>query len=335
MTRPTRQPARSGAVRAAIALVLAGLLAPRLAASTQWPVETVANLRVLPDTITPAALVALMGTFTRALGVGCSYCHVGVAGQPLSSYDFSADDRPTKAVARSMLRMVRAINQEHLGGLATRNEPAVQVECATCHRGTTVPRMLQDVLTHAYRAGGIDSAVAAYRQLRRRYHGRSTYDFGEVPLADVGGLLWTEAAHADAERLYALNVEFNPESDFAKRSHATAALTLAFRTGGAHGEARYEEIETAYGADALPEGVLNVVGYRLLAEERFAAAVAAFRLNVSRFPTSSNVYDSLGEAYARQGDRAMAVRSYGRALELDPENANAREQLRRLRAQNR
>jgi len=50
-------------------------------------------------------------------------------------------------------------------------------------------------------------------------------------------------------------------------------------------------------------------------------------LNVEQFPQSGNVHDSLAEAYMNRVDRQLAIENYGRSLELDPGNDNAREQL--------
>jgi len=44
----------------------------------------------------------------------------------------------------------------------------------------------------------------------------------------------------------------------------------------------------------------------------------------------SNVYDSLAEAYSVQRDRVNAIKYYKKSLEIDPNNANAMEVLRRL-----
>ncbi|HMA18821.1 MAG TPA: tetratricopeptide repeat protein, partial [Thermoanaerobaculia bacterium] len=51
------------------------------------------------------------------------------------------------------------------------------------------------------------------------------------------------------------------------------------------------------------------------------------------FPGSSNVHDSLGEAYLAAGDVDAAIRSYRKSLELDPANENARNVLKQLKAQ--
>jgi CubicO group peptidase (beta-lactamase class C family) len=80
----------------------------------------------------------------------------------------------------------------------------------------------------------------------------------------------------------------------------------------------------------LPEDVLNKLGYRLLAVGQVPAAVAIFRKNVEAYPSSANVYDSLGEAYAVAGDTSSAIANYRRSLALDHRNANAVRMLARL-----
>ena len=62
-----------------------------------------------------------------------------------------------------------------------------------------------------------------------------------------------------------------------------------------------------------------------------AVSSATFELNVARFPESSNVYDSLGEAYMEAGRRQEAISNYRKSLALDPENTNAVAMLEKLR----
>ncbi len=81
------------------------------------------------------------------------------------------------------------------------------------------------------------------------------------------------------------------------------------------------------------EPQLNDLGYKLLAQKKFKEAIAVFQLNVEAYPSSSNVYDSLGEAYMLNGDKALAIRNYEKSLELDPANGNAVEMLKKLRGQ--
>jgi hypothetical protein len=90
----------------------------------------------------------------------------------------------------------------------------------------TEPRPLQHVVLAAYDAAGADSAEKAYRALRTRYHGRSAYDFGEVPLADVAAAVRDRGKPADAVRFHALNTEFSPNSGFAHRQAADGYLAV-------------------------------------------------------------------------------------------------------------
>src|SRR5882757_4319785 len=100
-------------------------------AGAQWPPERLKNMKVLPAEIPIRALVDTMAGFTRALGVRCAYCHVGGETTPLEKIDFSSDSLPAKVKAREMLRMVVAINQDHLTKLADRRDPPIVVTCAT------------------------------------------------------------------------------------------------------------------------------------------------------------------------------------------------------------
>jgi hypothetical protein len=301
-------------------------------AEAQWPPESFTNLKALPRDISRQELTALMRSFTRALGVRCTHCHVGVEGEPLSTYKFAADDRPAKHKARVMIDMVRTINSAHLAGLDKRTDPPVTVECATCHRGTTEPRMLQDVLRREYQAGGLEALKAKYRALRERYYGRFTYDFGEVPLADLAGEIWDAGAPDDGVQLHALNVEMNPGSAFAKRQHASLAITRTFRLDGIErGTARYRELRDQYGPTIFAEPLLAEIGSRLLDANQIDLATAVLKANVDAFPSSVTAHQSLAGAYLKTGDTPRAVESYERALRLDPNNQSVKETLEKLR----
>ncbi len=88
------------------------------------------NLQVLPQDTPRPQLTALMRSFTAALGVQCSHCHVG------TPQERAKDDLETKAKARNMLKMVMALNGEYLGVPAGEDN---KVTCYTCHRGELKP----------------------------------------------------------------------------------------------------------------------------------------------------------------------------------------------------
>ena len=62
-------------------------------------------------------------------------------------------------------------------------------------------------------------------------------------------------------------------------------------------------------------------------------AIEMFALNVSKYPDSSNVYDSLGEAYMVQGDTSLAIENYEKSVILDPGNEHGKRQLKILNDQ--
>ncbi len=78
------------------------------------------------------------------------------------------------------------------------------------------------------------------------------------------------------------------------------------------------------------EWSINGLGYQLMGQERFEDAVAVLELNADVFPESANAYDSLAEAYLKNGDKTKAVRFYKKSLEFNPDNENAKEMLKTL-----
>ncbi|HSD73092.1 MAG TPA: DUF2911 domain-containing protein [Thermoanaerobaculia bacterium] len=69
------------------------------------------------------------------------------------------------------------------------------------------------------------------------------------------------------------------------------------------------------------EADINGYGYQLLGTGKTDEAIEIFRKNVRDHPQSWNVYDSLGEAYDRKGDKKLAVENYRRAQNMtqDPD----------------
>jgi CubicO group peptidase (beta-lactamase class C family) len=83
--------------------------------------------------------------------------------------------------------------------------------------------------------------------------------------------------------------------------------------------------------ETIDENRMNGLGYELLYErKRVKEAIEVFKLNVEDYPHSFNVYDSLGEAYAVDGDKELAIKNYRRSIELNPNNKGGIEALRKL-----
>ena len=62
------------------------------------------------------------------------------------------------------------------------------------------------------------------------------------------------------------------------------------------------------------------MGYKFLFDCKPEEAIAVFKANVERYPTSANVYDSLAEAYERQGRLDLAGPLYDKARTLGQQN---------------
>ena len=75
---------------------------------------------------------------------------------------------------------------------------------------------------------------------------------------------------------------------------------------------------------------LNSLGYVLLHSKRHKEALLCFELNTYLFQFNPNVYDSYGEALALNGEHLKALNMYKKVLEIDPENKNAKTQIKNL-----
>jgi CubicO group peptidase (beta-lactamase class C family) len=83
--------------------------------------------------------------------------------------------------------------------------------------------------------------------------------------------------------------------------------------------------------ETINENQMNNIGYELLRTKRIKDAIEVFKQNVADYPQSANTYDSLGEAYMESGSRELAIKNYERSVQLNPENTNGIEALKKLR----
>ena len=111
-------------------------------------------------------------------------------------------------------------------------------------------------------------------------------------------------------------------------------IESSIRTNGVTaGLELYDTLRSELDAGAFPESLLNALGYRFLALDRPAYAVALFERNTREFPNSSNAYDSLGDGFVALGNKEAALASYRRSYALDPRNEHARMEAERLAAE--
>ena len=120
---------------------------------------------------------------------------------------------------------------------------------------------------------------------------------------------------------------------FDNRKSIAETLSRTIASAGIDEAARrYHDLKTAAPATYnFDEDQLNALGYRLI-QAKDSKAIRIFQLNVEAYPQSSNVYDSLGEAYMDSGNKTQAIVNYQNSLALNPKNGNAVVMLERLKA---
>ena len=88
------------------------------------------NLQILPKDITKEDLKKTMDGFTEQLGVKCTFCHI--------PDQYEKDERPHKADARRMLKMVSDLKTKKTDYFGPRAKEGV-ITCGLCHRGKAEP----------------------------------------------------------------------------------------------------------------------------------------------------------------------------------------------------
>lgn len=226
------------AVRALVIALVSAAGSGRVEAQPpgKWPPDSLVNVQVIPKTTQPVQVWGMMRNIAGALGVSCTFCHVGSDSTPLERIDFATDEKRNKLVARQMMRLVQEVNGR-LDTIPARPTPTVTVTCATCHRGLNRPVPLSMIITETATAAGADSAIRAYRALRDRYYGRDAYDFGEVSLNTAAFRTARAGKIDDALALLRLNEQLYPNTaalsivrgNIALMRADTAAAAAAFR----------------------------------------------------------------------------------------------------------
>ena len=76
-----------------------------------------------------------MQLMTTALGVACGHCHA-------PRNNFASEENPLKEIARRMIEMTRAINQQYFPNYRPGPEESIlgKVTCFTCHQGSEKPK---------------------------------------------------------------------------------------------------------------------------------------------------------------------------------------------------
>ena len=144
-----------------------------------------------------------MGEISQALGVRCDYCHSAPRG--------ANQPEPKKDIARAMIAMTRDLNAKVQEATGKPANETTRVECVTCHRGVAIPQPLSAIILRTVAEKGGVAAVDQYRDLRKQYYSRATYDFSEDALLEIVQRV-VQGRPDDAIALLRMNLEFNPQS---------------------------------------------------------------------------------------------------------------------------
>jgi tetratricopeptide (TPR) repeat protein len=147
------------------------------------------------------------------------------------------------------------------------------------------------------------------------------------------GAAFVDGKRVDTNRPYDPEAPtYDPYDPHPKRPVAEALLPIITEKGIESALQSYRTLKQSNDY-YVSESQLNALGYRLLGVKKVREAIEIFKLNAETYPQSNNVYDSLGQAYMINRDKELAIRNYQRAVELNPQNTNAIEILKKLRSQ--
>jgi hypothetical protein len=109
-------------------------LAKRIAGQETKPAsEVFKNIQLLKAMPAGRLLKVMELGYSKSLGVNCAHCHV--------EDQWEKDDKPTKQVAREMIKMAGAINNDYLKNIKNLKSENPIINCTTCHHGQIKPAL--------------------------------------------------------------------------------------------------------------------------------------------------------------------------------------------------
>jgi len=95
--------------------------------------------------------------------------------------------------------------------------------------------------------------------------------------------------------------------------------------------AHFKMVSERLGYTVLPtENTINELAYDCMGRHKMAQAYKLFIRNTQMYPSSSNVFDSLGDYYLAVGDRQKAIEAFTKALSV-AESEDTRKKLNDLK----
>lgn len=96
-------------------------------------------------------------------------------------------------------------------------------------------------------------------------------------------------------------------------------------------KASLDKITKEGSAIYFDEVSIDRIGYEWMNKGNIPEAIEVYKLNAEAFPRSFSAFNSLGEAYMKNGDKMNAHKNFEKSLDLNPQNENARMILEQLK----
>ena len=133
----------------------------------------------------------------------------------------------------------------------------------------------------------------------------------------------TPEANGAPARLF--NVDYRAASGFA--STMTAFRAEVGKRGFDHVNDVYTAFKAANPDFKFDEQQIGSWGFGLVWSQHFPEAIALFKFDIVLFPDKAYIYDNLADAYAKNGQKDLAIASYEKALAIQPDDPVAKAEL--------
>ena len=113
-------------------------------------------------------------------------------------------------------------------------------------------------------------------------------------------------------------------------------VTMAAPGGGPAGLAKFRELRGKYFGGQqydFTENALIGIANRSTTAKAYDDAMAYLQVNLEYYPKSARTYQAMAQARNAKGDKQGAIKDLEKAVELDPKNAQARNQLQQFKGQ--
>ena len=186
-------------------------------------------------------------------------------------------------------------------------------------------RELKNTVRELFAGGKINEAIVAYDIFKTEFPDKP-YTIDGVTITNACYEMIRNGNLDDLKSYFAFcNSNFPKAKTFLGLSVYMKTLEQDIEAGQKHFNAYLKG--SKYVVD---ENEINGLGYLYLQSGRIEEATAVFEMNVSAFPESWNVYDSMAEAYLEAGDKVKAKLNYQKSLELNPESPTGIAALKKL-----